>query len=264
MKKYIRNFVPLILFVISSSNSLAQETSSETEVKEIDFVENLLETNAATFKNAPVRTSPLEKKNQKAEYTNVSSEAFHSDLAIIQRNYMPKTGRLYLNGGLSLLPSDVFYRTIGVNAKASYHFTEAWGVEAFGYFFSSQARDEVDSLKNEQSLAVKSLVSINSFYGVNIYFNSIYGKTAFGNRIIPFELYQTFGVGTVRTQNGEENPSFQVGIGDLFSLTRSSAVRVDLTWAFYNATNYLEQKQSSNSLFLTLSYGHLFPEPTYR
>ncbi|MDG0815642.1 outer membrane beta-barrel domain-containing protein [Bdellovibrio svalbardensis] len=253
------------LALLWSVASSAQDANSDPEQKDIDFVEKLLETKSVEFKNAPPSHAAPAQKKQKAEYSTVQSESFYSDLATIQKNYMPKTERVQLSGGLTLLPSDVFYRTLGLNIKTSYHFNETWGVEAFGYVFTSQARDEVSKLESVQKLSVKSLVSLTSFYGLNLYFNSIYGKTSFlNNRIIPFEVYQTLGVGKVRTQSSEEVSSIQVGIGDIFSLSRSSALRVDLNWAFYNAHNYLGEEQASNSLFLTVSYGRFFPEPSYR
>nr|WP_295905603.1 outer membrane beta-barrel domain-containing protein [uncultured Bdellovibrio sp.] len=259
----IQIFLSAVLFLLPTK-SMAQN-AAESEQKDIDFVEKLLETKANEFKSAPSKSFEPKQKTQKAEYTSVQSESFFLDLATIQKNYMPKTNRIHLGAGFTLLPSDVFYRTIGLNLKASYHFTETWGVEAFGYLFTSQARDEVNKLESVQKLSVKNLVSLSAFYGLNLYFNSIYGKTALLNyRIIPFEVYQTVGLGKVRTHDDEETTSFQVGIGDIFSLSRSSALRIDLNWAFYNAHNYLGEEQASNSLFLTISYGHFFPEPIYR
>lgn len=252
--------------VPSGENSdKATEPQNQEEEKDIDFVEKTLETNTNVFRNAPVRSVNPQRKKQRVEYSTVQTKSFYSDLAVIQKSYMPKTGRLQVSGGGTLLPSDVFFRTVGVNGKVSYHFTETWGLEAFGYLFSSQEREEVRKLESEQRLSIKSLVSISNFYGLNLYFNSIYGKTALLNdKIIPFELYQTIGVGKVTTKESKEATSIQVGIGDIFSISRSSAIRVDLTWAFYNTANYLGQEQASNSLFLTLSYGHFFPEPAYR
>lgn len=242
-----------------------QQQQSQDEEKDIDFVEKTLETNTKVFRNAPARSLNPQRKKQRVEYSAVQSKSFYSDLAVIQKSYMPKTGRLQLSGGGTLLPSDVFYRTIGLNGKVSYHFTETWGLEAFGYLFTSQERDEVSKLESQQKLSIKSLISIKSFYGLNLYFNSIYGKTALLNdKIIPFELYQTIGVGKVTTKESKEATSLQIGIGDIFSVSRSNAIRLDLTWAFYNTSNYLGQEQAANSLFLTISYGRFFPEPAYR
>ncbi|MGZ3769467.1 MAG: outer membrane beta-barrel domain-containing protein [Bdellovibrio sp.] len=268
MSKILPRFSKIILFAsltTTGSHLFAQESNEAGEQKDIDFVERLIESNSNKFEVVQPAEKKANVKINKAEYAGVQSESFYSDLAVIQRNYMPKTQRIHLSGGLSLLPSDVFYRTIGVNLKASFHLNETWGIETFGYTFSSQARDEIKDMENTQKLDVKNLVSVKAFYGVNVYFNSLYGKTAFVNRrIIPFEIYQTLGIGKVRTQDSQESTSLQIGIGDMFSLSRSSTFRVDLTWAFYNAHNYLGEDQASNSLFLTLSYGRLFPEPTYR
>ncbi|WP_374073650.1 outer membrane beta-barrel domain-containing protein [Bdellovibrio bacteriovorus] len=260
----IQRLLSAFLLIVSITSAAQDATESEQQ-QDIDFVEKLLETKASEFKSRPSQSFEPKQKTQKVEYTSVQSESFFLDLATIQKNYMPKTNRVQLGAGFTLLPSDVFFRTIGLNLKASYHFTETWGVEAFGYLFTSQARDEVNKLESVQKLSVKSLVSLSAFYGLNLYFNSIYGKTALLNyRIIPFEVYQTIGLGKVRTHDDEETTSFQIGIGDVFSLSRSSALRLDLNWAFYEAHNYLGEKQASNSLFLTISYGHFFPEPIYR
>ncbi|WP_374029943.1 outer membrane beta-barrel domain-containing protein [Bdellovibrio bacteriovorus] len=251
-----------ILLTLVSIQARADDTP---EQQDIDFVERLLETKSNQFRTRPTTAFSPPVKTQKAEYATVYSEKFYSDLAIIQRNYMPKTKRIQLSGGFTILPTDVFYRTVGINLKTSYHLNETWGLEAFGYLLTSQARNEVSNLESVQKLSVKNLISVSAFYGANIYFNSIYGKTALLNsHIIPFEVYQTIGVGKVRTQNDQESNTVQIGIGDAFSLSRSSTLRMDLTWAFYNATNYLGENQASNSLFLTVSYGHFFPEPVYR
>ncbi len=254
-----------MLLLIFASKSFAQEANPDSEQNDIDFVEKLLETKSSEFKSTPSWSLTPSSIKQKAEYSSVQSEAFYSDLATIQKNYMPKAERVQISTGLTLLPSDVFYRTFGVSLKASYHFNETWGMEVFGYLFSSQPREEVSELESVQKISVKNLVSLNAFYGLNLYFNSIYGKTTYLNsKIIPFEVYQTIGIGKVRTQDSEETTSVQIGIGDIFSLSRSTDLRVDLSWAFYKAHNYLREEQSSNSLFLTLSYGHFFPEPSYR
>lgn len=270
MRKNQKGLVPFFLILLiaaAAKPSFAQEKNESDEQKDIDFVERLIESNSSKFGNMappPILEAP-KKKIDKAEYGAVQSESFYTDLAVIQKNYMPKADRVYLSGGFSLLPSDVFFRTFGLNLKTSFHFNETWGLELFGYAFNSQAREEVKDIETTQALSVKSLVSVKAFYGMNLYFNSIYGKTAFANRkIVPFEIYQTIGFGKVRTQDSQEATSVQFGVGDIFSLSRSSTLRVDLTWAIYNAHNYLGEEQASNSLFLTLSYGQLFPEPTYR
>jgi len=258
-------FLSAILFLFSF-NAFSQETdSSASEDQDIDVVEHLLEKDIKyDFKYKPTKKSIL-KTPQKADYKGVQSESSYADFAIIQRNYMPKSERFFFSLGASLLPTDVYFRTFGLNVKLGYHFTEAWGVELFDYSLSSSARGEVDDLENKQLTSVKNLVSLKSFYGANVYFTSIYGKTSvFNSKIVPFEIYQTAGVGKVVNQKGEESSAIQVGLGEIFSLSRSSGLRADLTWAFYKTNNIQGQSQAANSLFLSVSYSLFFPEPVYR
>ncbi len=266
--KYFATALILTSLLFLTPKVVAQEAtqvSTQSEQKDIDVVEGLLESNKSDFKAIPTKDFTRPKnQQQKVEYLGVQTQNFYTDLGAVQRNYMPKMGRWLLSGGLTLLPSDSFYRTFGLSFKTSYHFTETWGLELFGSAFTSAARDEVAKIESVQNLDISNLSYIKQYYGLNIYFNSMYGKTSLlGKKIIPFEIYQTFGIGKIRTQNYESS-AFQIGLGDLFSLSRSTTLRVDLTWAFYSTKNYVNEQQAANSIFLTISYGRFFPEPNYR
>lgn len=247
-------------------NSFAQQTDSTiSEDQDIDVVEHMLEKDIKyDFKYKAQKKSIL-KTPQKADYKGVQTEASYADFAVIQRNYMPKSERFFVSVGGTLLPTDVFFRSYGLNLKGGYHFNETWGFELFDYALSSSARGEVDDLETTQQTSVKSLVSLKNYYGANLYFSSIYGKTSvFNSKIVPFEIYQTIGVGKVVNQKSEESTAFQFGIGEIFTLGRSSGLRTDLNWAFYKTTNIKGQSQAANSLFLSVSYSFFFPEPVYR
>lgn len=246
-------------------NAFSQQSDSGTEDQDIDVVEQFLEKDIKyDFKYKPTKRSIL-KTPQKADYKGIQNESTYADFAVIQRNYMPKSERFFASIGVSLLPTDVYFRSFGLNLKFGYHFTEAWGFEIFNYTLTSSARSEIDDLENKQLTSVRNLVSLKSYYGANIYFTSIYGKTSvFNSRIVPFEIYQTVGIGKVINQKSEESTAFQIGLGELFSLSRSSGLRTDLMWAFYKTNNIQGDSQASNSLFLSVSYSLFFPEPVYR
>lgn len=267
MKRYIAAILCSATVFAQIPTAMAQDTTelSTATQKDNDIVEGILESSKYDFKALPTRRSNRSKvQQQKIEYLGVQTEGFYSDLGIVQRNYMPKLARALLSGGFTLLPSDAFYRTFGLSLKTSYHFTETWGLELFASLFTSAARDEVSKIESVQRLDVNNLAYIKQYYGLNLYFNSMYGKTSLlGRKIIPFEIYQTVGIGKVRTQN-HESSAFQIGLGDMFSLSRSTVLRLDLSWAFYSTSNYLKELQPANSLFLTISYGRFFPEPNYR
>lgn len=254
----------LSIFLCLHSVSFAQSESDE-EQKDIDFVDKILEKNLP--QNTPVRAAPpaVGKPKQRANFGDVQTTASYEDFAVIQRNYMPKTERAQVSLGVTSTPTDVFFRTLGLNAKLSYHFNETWGIEAFGYTLSSSARSEVGNLEGTQAVSVRSLVSIRNYMGLNVYNSLIYGKHAFLNNLIfPFEIYSTFGFGKITNQNSEDSTAIQVGIGELTSISRSSAIRLDLTWSFYKTKNILGKEEANNSIFLTVGYSYFFPEPQYR
>lgn len=246
------------------STSVAQ-TDGDEEQKDIDFVDKILEKNLP--QNTPVKVAPpsIGKSKQRANFGDVQTTASYEDFSVIQRNYMPKTERAQISLGLTSTPTDVFFRTLGLNVKLSYHFNETWGIEAFGYSLSSSARSEVGNLESTQAVSVRSLVSIRNYIGLNVYNSFIYGKHAFLNNLIfPFEIYSAFGFGKITNQNSEDSTAVQLGIGELTSISRSSAIRLDLTWSFYKTKNILGKEEANNSIFLTVGYSYFFPEPLYR
>ncbi len=255
----------LILSSLVGSLSHAQETSESEENSDIDAIEMLLEKNIKFTPSPSLNRNSTIRNPKKVDYKKTPIIGDYQDIAVVQRNYMPKAERFQLTLGGTLVPTDVFFRTYGLNLKGTYHLNEFWGLEGFGFLTGSSARAEVNDLEKNQLVVVKNLISVKSFYGINASYSSIYGKTSILNRkIIPFEIYQTVGIGKVINQNNDESMSFQVGIGELFSISRSSAIRADLTWAFYNATTIAGDTQSANSLFLSVGYSYFFVEPTYR
>lgn len=266
MKFSISKFL-LITFI---SLNCGAEIDSKLDYKEIDKVEEVLETNFPFEVETPSEADNFEQSlnretRQKSSFKEMEKTFYFSDLAVIQKNYMPKSGRYQLNLNASSVPSDAFYSTMGVAVRGAYHFNETWGAEAFTHLFTSAARDEVSNIATKNLVKVSNLVSLKSFSGINIYTNFIYGKLSIKDeRVLPFEIYSTFGLGSLITSKDDSSPSAQIGAGALFSINRSGALRVDLSWALYQTK--LDQQVSSieNSTFLSLGYSWFWPNPEYR
>lgn len=248
-----------------ASLSLAQTSDEVDEDKDIHTIENLLEKDIK-FTPPPSRVKKSTLNNpKKVDYKESQIVGTYQDFAVIQKKYMPKAERFQLSVGATLLPTDVYFRTYGLNSKLTYHFNEAWGAELAGYLMTSTSRAEVDDLAQTQQVVVKSLISVKSLYGANLYYSSIYGKTSiFNSKIIPFEIYQTVGLSKVINQNNEEATAIQAGLGELFSISRSAGIRADLSWAFYQTKTILGDTQNTNSIFVSINYSFFFAEPTYR
>ncbi len=194
-------------------------------------------------------------------YSDVKSSVDYNDIAVVQKNFMPKSQRFQVAGGLTLAPNDVFYRTMGFNLRGGYHFTETWGFEVNYIGLSSSKSAEATDLEEKQRVSLQNVVTPKSFLGVNAYFNSMYGKAAFSERaIIPFEIYQIFGFGQVTTASSSGNSGFYFGIGDMFSRSRNGAWKIELSVWIYNSKTSKGDSLNTNTLFLTFGYGHFFPE----
>lgn len=232
---------------------------------DVSSVEGVLEQNipvGAPKVNLPVRAK---KTPSKIDFSKMKSSYNFRDTVIIQKNYMPKTSRFQVYGGLSLSMNDVFYRTYGGDLRVGYHFTETWGLELNSFFLTSSDTQEKTDLAGKQSLSVQNLMTPKNFYGANLYYSSIYGKMALEDRrILPFEFYQTLGVGQMTTNPTSTSTAFYFGLGNIFSISKNSILRADLSWYFYTSKTITGSNQSSNTIFLTFGFGRMLPEVARR
>jgi outer membrane beta-barrel protein len=232
---------------------------------EIQSVESVLERNVPEGAPKVQLSNKLQKPQSTIDYSQLKSDRNLSDTVVIQKTYMPKSNRVQLFGGFTYATNDVFFRTIGAQLRAGYHFNETWGLELTSFFLTSQDTAEKKDLAGKQRLGVENLTTPQSMYGLNVYFSTIYGKLALEDRkIIPFEFYQTIGVGQVNTKPSSTGSSIYFGLGDLFSISKNSAIRADLSWFFYNSKTINGDTQSANTIFLTIGYGRFVPEARSR
>jgi outer membrane beta-barrel protein len=232
-----------------------------TDDSEIQSVEGVLEKNMPRAQIQPnTATVPLVPAS-KIDYDSYNESKPNGDLVVIQKTYQPKTERWNVMGGASLVTNDVFYRTLGVQARGSYYFNETWGVELSAMYFFSSKTDLTKEAANPPNLkSIDTLVTPKSYLGADAYFNAIYGKIALNDRkIIPFEFYQEVGVGQMMTSGSGSSTALHIGLGQIFAWTRDQAFRVDLSMYMYDATNVNGDKQFTNSLILTVGYGLFFP-----
>lgn len=265
----MRNVLFAITILALSSTTYAADQNMDLNYKEIDKIEDVLETNFPKLETPSEAQKPTvstpQTNRQKADFSGVGSTALYSDLAVIQKTYMPKSGRAQLSAGLVTVPTDVFYLTGGVALKADYHFSETWGLEVFTNLITSSSKEEISNISNTQGASVKNLVSLKNYSGANLYYNFIYGKLSLmDKKVLPFEIFNTVGVGSMINSNDYQSAAVQVGLGTLLSLSRSSAIRLDLNWAFYQTKNIMDQTTNENSTFFSAGYSWFFPEPQYR
>jgi outer membrane beta-barrel protein len=242
----------LILVALIFLNFMSSQAHAQASGDDVNELEDALVKEDAVLQKK--NEAPAKENKQQINYSDIKSATPFSDLAIVQKNYMPKTGRQQINIGVALVPSDIFFNSLGADIKWGYHFDETWGLEFQGVFLGSSKSKATRDLENKQFVGVDNLVQLKSFLGASVYFSSVYGKTALWDRsIFPFEIYQTVGAGIVQT-GLSSSAGLRLALGELFTLNKNNAVRLEISALFYNAKNINGVQEMNNSLFLTLSY----------
>jgi outer membrane beta-barrel protein len=253
-----------------STNKDAASRLDNNTVKEVD---ELLKQDTGDDQPAEssgqVISKPMTQKELKklniSDYSNVISQTSYTDYSVVQRNYMPKSNRTQFKLGLSSVTNDVFYSNIGLGLGAAYYFNETWGIGLTGTLLNSSRNSYAQNIRDVQLVNIENLVTLKNTYGVNVLFTPVYGKWSLLNKkVIPFELYVQGGFSQITNQSNVASSAATVGIGQLISLSRSSALDINLDWYFYTTKNINNQDQSNNSMLLTVAYCLFFPKPTYR
>lgn len=261
MKKFVFAALPLLL-ALTPAVGWSQATD------DLDVIELELEQNskpAATPQASPVEQQDSSKDNTLSDFSGLSGLSPFSDVSVIQKRFMPKTGRFQLFAGGTVVTNNPFFNTLGGSLKGSYFFNETWGIEANYMLLTTSERESTKELRDVNNIATQALSYPKQYIGADVMFVPIYGKLAwFNNRIVPFDLYFSAGYGTTLTKDDQNAGTVHLAAGQIFSLTKSTAFRWDFSWNFYNATTEDKQTNTFNNLFLTVGMSWFFPEASYR
>ncbi len=275
-----RKLITLLLFaamlvpgLVKAQDAGADDVDSiETEVNRSAPKRNTIENSAAA------KSYATEEDKNVTDFKGLANLAPFQEISIIQKRFMPKTGRFELFGGGTIVTNDPFFNTMGGVLKFGYFLNESWGVELNYFGLTTSQRESTRELETNNGVTTESLAYPKSYMGADLMWSPIYGKmTWFNNRIIPFDLYFSGGYGMTETSTGDNSGTIHVAAGQIFSLTKSVAFRWDFSWNFYNANVTIKEKDGSgnvigshqsnnsfNNLFLTVGVSWFFPEATYR
>lgn len=207
------------------------------------------------------------------EATNLSDLAKlapFSDIAIIQRRFLPKTNRFELSGTGFTNLNNPFYSAYGVALEFAYYLQEKYAIGLLGQIGTTAARQVTTDLeKGKPQISTSNLVTARAFYGANFKWNPIYGKITWLNKtIVPFDLNFNLGLGMTQTTANRSEPTLHLGTSQVFAYSKAMAFRWDLSINTYQATATDEigkvTKLTQYDLFLGLGVSFYFPEATYR
>lgn len=259
------------LFFLILSASLIFTTHAQEASQTDRDVEEIYEKFGGTQKsdNENRLTEKVDFEKGQQDLSQLAKLSSFSDIAVIQRRFLPKTGRFELSAhGLAGL-NNPFFTTLGVGAKAAYYFQEKYAVELLYLKMTSSAKDVTKDLRDKRRLSTATLVSPKSFAGAAFKWNPIYGKMTFLNqKIIPFDMSFSIGGGVTETDGGQSAGTVHLSAAQVFALSKAWAVRWDVMWNYYQAqvtfTNGSKGQDSHSDLMLCLGLSFYFPEANYR
>lgn len=220
-----------------------------------------------------IRNNPEVQNSKVRSLTDLNQLSPFSDISVIQKKYLPKTGRFQLYAAGGLTTNSPWFTNLGAKLNLGYHFNESFGLELSGIFLTNTENSSAKDLRANNNLQPDKFVTTKYNVGLDLIWSPIYGKiTTLDNRIIPFDMYFAFGGGSSGTTSQEKNvPTFHVGTGQIFALSKSMAVRWDYSWNFYQATPVADaasttapSKSTYNDLIFTAGISFFFPEADYR
>lgn len=261
-------FMPFVCLHAGAARAQTDASGGETEIEEL--YDRLDKDDSAKRKKSEEKAARKpEKKPDATNLTELSKLAPFADVAVIQKRFLPKTGRFELTGTILTGLNNPFFNNLGGTGRLAYYFREKYGVELMYFYLGNSERQVTKDLKKNVSIKTDSLVTPKSFMGVAFKWNPIYGKMTFlNNQIVPFDLNFNIGAGTTAISTGGSETTIHMGTSQVFALSKAMAVRWDFAWNMYSATvtqsDGTKKRGGQQDLFVGLGMSFYFPEATYR
>lgn len=251
-KKFLFIFFVLIFSFVSLAEQEGNESSDlkleDTESPDLSFLKKVKSLRAKKLSDL-VYLSPF------------------SDVSVIQRRFMPKTGRVSFSALSTFTLSSEFFLNPGIEGHLTYHFLEKHGLELSGYYVFTFERNVSKDLDNRLGVKVSEELPIaNSFFGLTYKWMPVYGKIAFyNNQILAFDTFFNlgFGMSGVKFRKITWEPVMVLGIGQVFAITRDLGLRWDLRWHMILRTQAIDL-QILNDILFSIGLSYYYPSAGLR
>lgn len=210
----------------------------------VSMMLNLFIGAAAFAQEEPKAAAPqkVDTKNIEAKYWQPSDESY----SVVQSRTYAKAKKF----GVSLMTGPVLMDSwssgFNFDAALSYYFTERWGVELQGSFYSTDDNETVEKIFDLGG--APDYGRVTSFYGVMARWVPFYSKMSFmGTKVVYFDMSFGLGAGLIGydqivegsapgTQATEtaSSPSVAFDISQTYFINPKLAVRVDYKMRFFN------------------------------
>ena len=212
------------------------------------------------------------------------------NVVVLQSRFLPRTVRFELSPAVAFFLSSEFFLNSGIGGSFGFNILEKHGFEFRGLYAVSMERQVLVSMDRKlQFKPLKSQDRTEGFFGLVYKWFPLYGKMAWWNRrIIPFETFLILGggVSSVLCSSASEQiqtdsffgncmalssnlsqkwePTGIFGIGQSYSLSRNTAIRMDFTYQLYPfriAEGGISRIDGINSdIVISFAFSMFFPE----
>jgi outer membrane beta-barrel protein len=275
MKNTILVLVFILVFYYPFS-VLAQ--TPDGDVEELNLIQLELDRNSSppitedepnesttTTRQSPGNAAENSKEKTEMTYEDLSRLSDFKQVSVIQRRFLPRTGRMQAYIGPALTLNDPWFNVMGASLKLGYNFTESLGIEGSYSFMSTDKTMALKELKKEHTITTENFVYVKNYYALAFNWTPLYGKMTWLNeRIVYYDIYFNVGFGGTEIQNGDVQDTLNLGAGQIFSISKSTAFRWDLTWNFFEAKQLDATQGAYNNVFISAGFSFFFPEANYR
>lgn len=224
---------------------------------------------AKPAKKVEAQSAEQKKVIEAQSLSDLAKLAPFSDVAVIQRRFLPKSKRFEASVGAFTNLNNPFFQAYGVEVKGAYYLTEKWGIVGIGDYATTSSRQITDDLNKKSGITTNNLVTSRSFFGGAVKWNPIYGKITLLNKsIVPFDINFDLGGGMTGTTDGQSVPTVHLNVAQVFAYSKSTAFRWDFSWNYFQAkatdNNNKTSTISQSDIYLGLGVSFYFPEASYR
>ena len=243
-----------------SDSGLGEEMESlfTDQQKQADQAENRAEEQQPTDKPEDLQVKEL---------SDLARLAPFADVSMIQKRYLPRTGRFEAYIAATTILNDAFFTSVGADGRFAYYFSEKYGLELQAMAMMSGDRRATEDLRKNVGIATTAFVMPKSYFGLDFKWSPVYGKMTLRNkRIVHFDMYFSAGGGSTSHSQGS-SPTLHLGTGQNFAITKAMTFRWDISLNTYSATTTVGSNKGSSTyqnLYLGAGVSWFFPEAGYR
>ena len=259
-------FLFTILILFSPAAFAQQEPDSSAELEQLLKPEPNQSATSTQDDETPEKPAAGAEAVDPKELSDLGRLAPFSDIAVIQKRFLPKTSRFEFFPNVGYITNDVFFFNPIIGGRLAYYFTEQYGVEAT-FFASSKSEREVVRSIRDKGVLTEGLVFPQSYYGLDFKWTPVYGKMGFMTKsIIPFDHYFSLGGGVTNTNQKTTPTTVHFGTGQIYAISKWLAARWDLGCYWYSSSTSVGRTGGGSfmNLHLTIGASFFFPEASYR